>query len=146
MSRILKPLSQFCRVGARNASLARRVEVSKPVVELDGDEMTRIIWEFIKDRLIFPYVNVECEYYDLGLPSRDETYDQVCICEPLPVRDHSVEETCDQQRSRNNAGLFAPITYLSSFDHLTNGMGNTLSPLSLPVQWHEVQTWCTGYR
>lgn len=72
----------FSRLGTRDASTARRIQVLKPVVELDGDEMTRIIWEFIKDRLIFRYVDVDCKYYDLGLPYRDETNDQVCLCSP----------------------------------------------------------------
>lgn len=48
----------------------KRVEAKKPIVEMDGDEMTRIIWAKIKERLIFPYVKVECLYYDLGLPYR----------------------------------------------------------------------------
>ncbi len=56
---------------------SKRIKVAKPVVEMDGDEMTRIIWQMIKDKLIFPYLDVECEYYDLGLPHRDATDDQV---------------------------------------------------------------------
>lgn len=48
----------------------KRVEVKNPVVEMDGDEMTRIIWAKIKESLIFPYVKIECLYYDLGLPHR----------------------------------------------------------------------------
>lgn len=53
--------------------------MAKPVVEMDGDEMTRIIWQMIKDKLIFPYLDLECKYYDLGLPHRDATDDQVTI-------------------------------------------------------------------
>ncbi len=53
--------------------------MAKPVVEMDGDEMTRIIWQMIKDKLIFPYLDVEMDYYDLGLPHRDATDDQVTI-------------------------------------------------------------------
>src|SRR6056297_3871374 len=54
-----------------------KIEVKNPVVELDGDEMTRVIWKFIKEKLIFPYVDVETKYYDLGIEYRDETRDQV---------------------------------------------------------------------
>lgn len=52
------------------ADATKRVEAKNPIVEMDGDEMTRIIWEKIKESLIFPYVKVECLYYDLGLPNR----------------------------------------------------------------------------
>jgi len=53
-----------------------KIKVAGVVVELDGDEMTRIIWQFIKDRLIHPYLDIELEYYDLGIEKRDETDDQ----------------------------------------------------------------------
>ncbi len=56
-----------------------KINVKNPVVELDGDEMTRIIWEFIKNKLILPYINVGIEYYDLGMKSRDNTEDQITI-------------------------------------------------------------------
>ena len=56
-----------------------KIKVKNPIVELDGDEMTRIIWKFIKDKLIFPYVDLKIEYYDLGMKSRDETEDQITI-------------------------------------------------------------------
>ncbi|TCM46688.1 NADP-dependent isocitrate dehydrogenase [Kribbella sp. VKM Ac-2568] len=56
-----------------------KIKVTNPVVELDGDEMTRIIWQFIKDRLIHPYLDVDLEYYDLGIEHRDATDDQVTI-------------------------------------------------------------------
>ena len=52
-----------------------KIKVANPVVELDGDEMTRIIWRFIKDKLILPYVDVDIKYYDLGVEYRDETND-----------------------------------------------------------------------
>src|SRR3954447_1447907 len=54
-----------------------KIEVRNPIVELDGDEMTRIIWEFIKEQLILPYLDLELKYYDLGIESRDATSDQV---------------------------------------------------------------------
>jgi isocitrate dehydrogenase len=56
-----------------------KIQVANPVVELDGDEMTRIIWKFIKDKLILPYVEVPIQYFDLGMEYRDETNDQVTI-------------------------------------------------------------------
>ena len=57
----------------------QKIKVANPVVELDGDEMTRIIWKFIKDKLIFPYLDLDIKYYDLGMEYRDETNDQVTI-------------------------------------------------------------------
>ena len=56
-----------------------KIKMSTPLVEMDGDEMTRIIWKMIKDILITPYVDLKTEYYDLGLKHRDETNDQVTI-------------------------------------------------------------------
>src|SRR5881398_615065 len=56
-----------------------KIKVANPVVELDGDEMTRIIWQFIKDQLILPYLDVELDYYDLGIEHRDATNDQVTV-------------------------------------------------------------------
>ena len=56
-----------------------KIKVANPVVELDGDEMTRIIWQLIKDKLIQPYLDIELEYYDLGIENRDATNDQVTI-------------------------------------------------------------------
>ena len=56
-----------------------KIKVANPVVELDGDEMTRIIWQLIKDKLIHPYLDIDLLYYDLGIENRDETDDQVTI-------------------------------------------------------------------
>ena len=56
-----------------------KINVKNPVVELDGDEMTRIIWDFIKNKLILPYLDLGIEYYDLGMKSRDNTDDQITI-------------------------------------------------------------------
>jgi isocitrate dehydrogenase len=56
-----------------------KIKVANPVVELDGDEMTRIIWQLIKDKLIHPYLDVELEYYDLGVEHRDATGDRVTV-------------------------------------------------------------------
>ncbi len=59
--------------------MTTKIKVANPIVELDGDEMTRIMWQFIKDRLILPYLDVNLEYYDLGIEYRDVTNDQVTI-------------------------------------------------------------------
>ena len=59
--------------------MAGKIKVLNPVVELDGDEMTRIMWTFIKDRLILPYLDINLDYYDLSIEHRDATNDQVTI-------------------------------------------------------------------
>src|SRR5208282_6926503 len=56
-----------------------KIKVANPVVEMDGDEMTRIIWQSIKDKLIFPYLDINLMYFDLGIQKRDETRDQITI-------------------------------------------------------------------
>ena len=56
-----------------------KIKVKNPVVEMDGDEMTRIIWKFIKDKLILPYLDIDLKYYDLGIEHRDKTNDQVTV-------------------------------------------------------------------
>ena len=56
-----------------------KIKVTKPVVELDGDEMTRIIWKYIKDKLIHPFLDIELMYFDLGMEYRDKTNDQVTV-------------------------------------------------------------------
>ena len=56
-----------------------KIKVDNPVVELDGDEMTRIIWDFIKQKLILPYLDIDLKYYDLGIEERDRTEDQITI-------------------------------------------------------------------
>jgi isocitrate dehydrogenase len=58
--------------------MATKIKVVNPVVELDGDEMTRIMWQFIKDRLILPYLDINLEYYDLSIENRDATNDRQC--------------------------------------------------------------------
>ena len=56
-----------------------KIKVANPIVEMDGDEMTRIIWQFIKDKLILPYLDVDLKYYDLGIKKRDQTDDQITV-------------------------------------------------------------------
>ncbi len=71
-----------------------KIKVANPVVELDGDEMTRIIWKFIKDKLILPYVEVDIKYYDLGIEYRDETNDQVTIDAANAIKEFGVGIKC----------------------------------------------------
>ncbi|HMT62849.1 MAG TPA: NADP-dependent isocitrate dehydrogenase, partial [Microthrixaceae bacterium] len=71
-----------------------KIKVDNPVVELDGDEMTRIIWQFIKDQLVLPYVDVELDYYDLGIEHRDATDDQVTIDAAHAIQRHGVGVKC----------------------------------------------------
>jgi isocitrate dehydrogenase len=71
-----------------------KIKVQNPVVELDGDEMTRIIWQFIKDRLILPYLDVQLEYYDLGIEHRDATSDQVTVDAANAIKKHGVGVKC----------------------------------------------------
>ena len=71
-----------------------KIKVTGTVVELDGDEMTRIIWQFIKDKLILPYLDVDLEYYDLGIESRDATDDQITIDAANAIKKHGVGVKC----------------------------------------------------
>src|SRR5947208_10169987 len=71
-----------------------KIKVANPVVELDGDEMTRIIWKFIKDKLILPYLDVELKYYDLSVTHRDETDDQVTVDSAKATLEYGVAVKC----------------------------------------------------
>ncbi|MFF3453048.1 NADP-dependent isocitrate dehydrogenase [Streptomyces sp. NPDC002730] len=71
-----------------------KIKVANPVVELDGDEMTRIIWSFIKDKLILPYLDVELKYFDLGIEHRDATNDQVTVDAAKAIKEHGVGVKC----------------------------------------------------
>jgi len=71
-----------------------KINVNGPVVELDGDEMTRVIWKMIKDELIFPYLNLDIKYYDLGIESRDATNDQVTIDSANAIKKYKVGIKC----------------------------------------------------
>ncbi|PSK97007.1 isocitrate dehydrogenase (NADP) [Murinocardiopsis flavida] len=71
-----------------------KIKVENPVVELDGDEMTRIIWSFIKDRLILPYLDVDLKYYDLGIEERDRTDDQVTVDSANAIKQYGVGVKC----------------------------------------------------
>ena len=71
-----------------------KIKVANPVVELDGDEMTRIIWAFIKEKLIHPYLDVDLHYYDLGVEERDRTNDQITIDSAEAIKKHGVGIKC----------------------------------------------------
>ena len=71
-----------------------KIEMTTPLVEMDGDEMTRIIWKMIKDILIYPYVNLKADYYDLGLEHRNETNDQVTIDSAIATKKYGVAVKC----------------------------------------------------
>jgi isocitrate dehydrogenase len=71
-----------------------KIKVKNPVVELDGDEMTRIIWKFIKDKLVVPYLDIDLKYYDLGMEHRDATNDQVTIDSANAIKQYGVGVKC----------------------------------------------------
>jgi len=71
-----------------------KIKVANPVVEIDGDEMTRIIWKFIKEQLILPYLDVELLYYDLGIEKRNETNDQITVDAAEAIKKHNVGIKC----------------------------------------------------
>ncbi len=80
-----------------------KIKVANPVVELDGDEMTRIIWDFIKQKLILPYLDIDLKYYDLGIEERDRTNDQITVDAAMAIKEYGVGVKCatitpDEQR------------------------------------------------
>jgi NADP-dependent isocitrate dehydrogenase len=85
-----------------------KIKVKTPLVEIDGDEMTRIIWEWIRERLIKPYLDIDLEYYDLSVENRDETADQVTIDSAKAIQKYGVGVKCatitpDEHASRNSS-------------------------------------------
>src|ERR1700745_3023804 len=74
--------------------MPQKIKVKNPVVELDGDEMTRIIWKFIKDKLILPYIDVDIKYFDLGIEHRDATNDQVTVDAANAIKQYGVGIKC----------------------------------------------------
>jgi isocitrate dehydrogenase len=90
------PGAPFSDVSARAQGEVKmaKIKVANPVVELDGDEMTRIIWDWIKQRLILPYLDVDLKYYDLSVTHRDETDDQVTVDAAKAIKEHGVGVKC----------------------------------------------------
>jgi isocitrate dehydrogenase len=76
--------------GGRSA----KIKVATPIVEMDGDEMTRVMWHLIKDQLLLPYLDVPLDYYDLGLPHRDETDDKVTLEAAEAIKRYGVGVKC----------------------------------------------------
>ena len=72
----------------------KKIEMRVPVVEMDGDEMTRVIWRLIKSRLIEPFVDLKTDYYDLGLKNRDATDDKITVQSALAVKKYGVAVKC----------------------------------------------------
>ena len=71
-----------------------KIKVNNPIVDLDGDEMTRVIWQFIKEKLILPYLDLDIKYYDLGMEYRDETNDQVTVDAANAIQKYNVGIKC----------------------------------------------------
>ena len=71
-----------------------KIKVKNPVVEINGDEMTRIIWQFIKDKLILPYLDIDLKYYDLSIQSRDYTNDQITVDAANAVKKYRIGIKC----------------------------------------------------
>ena len=71
-----------------------KIKMTTPIVEMDGDEMTRILWQMIKDNLLLPFIDLKTEYYDLGLEHRDETNDQVTIDSANATKKYKVAVKC----------------------------------------------------
>ena len=71
-----------------------KIKVNTPLVEIDGDEMTRIIWQFIKDKLILPYLTIDLHYYDLGIENRDRTDDKVTVDSAEAIKKYGVGVKC----------------------------------------------------
>jgi len=74
--------------------MSQKIKVDNPVVDLDGDEMTRVIWDMIKNKLILPFLDITIEYYDLGIQKRDETNDQITIDAAKAIQKYNVGIKC----------------------------------------------------
>ena len=79
-----------------------KITVKNPIVELDGDEMTRIIWDFIKQKLILPYLDIDLKYYDLSVIKRDETNDQITVDAANAIKKYGVGVKCATITPDNN--------------------------------------------
>ncbi|MEE8296060.1 MAG: isocitrate/isopropylmalate family dehydrogenase, partial [Sphingomonadales bacterium] len=71
-----------------------KIKVKNPVVELDGDEMTRIIWQWIREKLVLPYLDIDLKYYDLSIEKRDETNDQITVDAAEAIKKYGVGVKC----------------------------------------------------
>ena len=117
-------------------SSSNKIKVKNPIVELDGDEMTRIIWKDIKEKFIHPYLSVDLKYYDLGLPYRNETNDQVTLDAAEAIKQHSVGVKCatitpDEARMKE---FKLKKMWLSPNGSIRNQLGGTVfrEPIVIP--------------
>lgn len=128
-----------------SASSNSKIQVKNPIVELDGDEMTRIIWQFIKDKLIHPHLNVDLKYYDLGIQYRDETNDQVTIDAAEAIKKYQVGVKCatitpDEARVKE---FNLKKMWLSPNGTIRNILGGTVfrEPIVIPRIPRLVPSW-----
>lgn len=126
-------------------SISSKIKVLNPIVELDGDEMTRIIWQFIKNKFIHPYLDVDLKYYDLGLPYRDETNDQVTLDAAAAIKKYSVGVKCatitpDEARMKE---FHLKKMWLSPNGTIRNYLGGTVfrEPIVIPRVPRLVSGW-----
>ena len=127
------------------SSSTNRIKVRNPIVELDGDEMTRIIWADIKKRFIRPYLDVDLKYYDLGLPNRNDTDDQVTLDAAEAIKVHSVGVKCatitpDEARMKE---FHLKKMWLSPNGTIRNHLGDTVfrEPIVIPKIPRLVPGW-----
>jgi len=127
------------------ASGIKKIKVKNPVVELDGDEMTRIIWQVIKDKFIHPYLDIDLKYYDLGLEYRDETNDKVTLDAAEAIKKYSVGVKCatitpDEQRVEE---FKLKKMWLSPNGTIRNHLGGTVfrAPIVIPAIPRLVPSW-----
>ncbi|KAF3208557.1 Isocitrate dehydrogenase [NADP], mitochondrial precursor (Oxalosuccinate decarboxylase) [Orbilia oligospora] len=133
-------------VVTRNMSSdGRKIKVKNPVVELDGDEQTRIIWQMIKDRLILPFLDIDLKYYDLGIEYRDQTNDQVTIDAAEAIKKYSVGVKCatitpDEARVKE---FNLKQMWLSPNGTIRNILGGTVfrEPIVIPAIPRLVPGW-----
>ena len=143
----------------------KKIKVVGTVVELDGDEMTRIIWQFIKDQLILPYLDINLEYYDLGIEHRDATNDQVTIDSAHAIQEHGVGVKCatitpDEARvkefglkqmwkSPNGTirNILGGVIFRDTFDQYgpLNGYLNTLGFVAFGHRLLAMKYWIAGF-
>jgi isocitrate dehydrogenase len=91
---IARDAGNFAAAYTQFRKMSQKIKVKNPVVELDGDEMTRIIWQDIKDKFIHPYLDIDLKYYDLGLEYRDQTNDKVTVDAAEAILKYSVGVKC----------------------------------------------------
>jgi isocitrate dehydrogenase len=91
---IARDAANFAAAYTQSRKMSQKIKVKNPVVELDGDEMTRIIWQDIKNKFIHPYLDIDLKYYDLGLEYRDATNDKVTVDAAEAILKYSVGVKC----------------------------------------------------